>query len=339
MRKFVSFFLIFTLLVTPLPISATEVSTSSYSYTFGKYDYVTKEESTETIVTDYTSLGSVQNIQQRDTTAGNGMVVYTEAYTPNEPQSASMLRQSSSITPALPVNSEAEALAALAPVTATVSPYKKITLNANGFDFVEPAGADYWTYGTGFMEGNDVLLTNFHLMYHTGEAEWATEVRVYTQVSTSEAGLSSLSYVYPQTWYWTNSALDDLESHDWMVMVLQADVGATTGWFGKAYSPGTLSDIAITCSGYPDIQGYKRYQYMSEGYLDSISTYRVAHTAVSVGGLSGSPLFDSDNIVWAVNRGHALDWSTSYGVRITQNLYNLLQEQYLAGRERWGYND
>lgn len=28
---------------------------------------------------------------------------------------------------------------------------------------------------------------------------------------------------------------------------------------------------------------------MSEGYLDSISTYRVAHTAVSVGGLSGSP--------------------------------------------------
>lgn len=78
---------------------------------------------------------------------------------------------------------------------------------------------------------------------------------------------------------------------------------------------------------------------MSEGYLGSISTYRVAHTAVSVGGLSGSPLFDSDNIVWAVNRGHAADWSTSYGVRITQSLYHLLQEQYLAGRERWGYHD
>lgn len=176
-------------------------------------------------------------------------------------------------------------------------------------------------------------------MYHTEKAEWATEVRVYTQVSTSEAGLSSLSYVHPQTWYWTNSAFDDPTSHDWMVMVLQADVGATTGWFGKAYSSETLSDIAITCSGYPDKRGYRRYQYMSEGYLDSISTYRVAHTAVSVGGLSGSPLFDSDNIVWAVNRGHAADWSTSYGVRITQSLYHLLQEQYLAGRERWGYHD
>ena len=339
MKKNVLFLLIFTLLVMSVSVSATEAIDTSYSCVFGKYDYITKEESTETIVTDYTNVSSASNIMQHSIVMDNGTYVYTEAYMPDEPSSASSLQPSSSITPALPVNSEAEALEALTLVNATVSPYKAITLNANGFDLDETPGIELWTYGTGFMEGNDVLLTNFHLMYHTGAEAWATEVRVYTQVATNESGLSALSYVNPQTWYWTNDVFNDFYNHDWMVIILQADVGATTGWFGKGYSPNSLNNIAITCSGYPDKQGYRRYQYMSEGYLNSLSNYRVSHTAVSVGGMSGSPLFDSNRIVWAVNNSHADDWSESYGVRITQNLYNLLQEQYQAGRERWGYSD
>ena len=104
MKKNVLFLLIFTLLVMSVSVSATEAIDTSYSCVFGKYDYITKEESTETIVTDYTNVSSASNIMQHSIVMDNGTYVYTEAYMPDEPSSASSLQQSSSITPALPVN-------------------------------------------------------------------------------------------------------------------------------------------------------------------------------------------------------------------------------------------
>lgn len=139
--------------------------------------------------------------------------------------------------------------------------------------------------GTGFMISPNTMLTAGHCLKKTSTK--AKSVTVYPgRNGTSKPITAKMTKYYVDTKY-TGSEVE----WDYGIIVLDSNVGNTTGWFGLHGTSGSsIGTTNIKVTGYPsDLAGY--YMWTCDGTVSNISTNRFKHTADTAGGESGSPTY------------------------------------------------
>lgn len=126
---------------------------------------------------------------------------------------------------------------------------------------------------------------------------------------------------------WMNSHSDQ---YDWAICVLQSDVGNQLGWFGtQSYGTNSeLNNTEVSVLGYPCDTNYgfiwdARYQYETGERITSVGTRYFRYSAWTFGGFSGGPIKRNDNYIVGIHYG--LVWNTSTGVRITQEMIDIIR--------------
>ena len=279
------------------------------------YNYVTKSEKTES-----NSKNALKaNVQSSMQTMGLDEEFISEAYTPDA------LEGTDAITP-FDVHGNDDRIK----VNPNNSPYCRILALLMGQDTNGDGKSDQWFVGTGFLEGPDVMATAGHNFWNSING-WIEECRIYVRQNSATYGNS---FYYPYEWTCaTNYTEDDDSNYDWCVVTLQNNLGSANGWFGKAWSKSNINGKNVTVSGYPG--GSKQgYQYKDSGTTKISTTYQVYYDVDTEGGQSGSPVYDSNGIVWATHTYGSDQYNC--GNRITEFLYTILQEKYLEGVEKWG---
>lgn len=59
--------------------------------------------------------------------------------------------------------------------------------------------------------------------------------------------------------------------------------------------------------------------------MNSISELRFSHTANTLPGYSGSPVFDADGVAWGIHTHGGTNYN--YGTRFDINLYGILKQK------------
>lgn len=177
--------------------------------------------------------------------------------------------------------------------------------------------------GTGFMISPNTMLTAGHCL--KSSTSKAKSVTVYPgRNGTSKPITANMTKYYVDTKY-TGSEAD----WDYGIIVLDSNIGNTTGWFGLHGTSGSsIGTTNITVTGYPgDLAGY--YMWTCGGTVSNITTNRFKHTADTAGGESGSPTYfynsSYGNQVVGIHT-HA----GNYSRRITTTLVNWLKDNGYA---------
>lgn len=308
-------FLIVSLCISPLTAFSAELENNNQIWETVTYNYVTKTENVER-VTKNELKSEVQNKMQA---MGLDEEFITAAYNPGIPE------ESNTIDP-FSVHDTDDRIK----VNPNNSPYCRILALRIGQDTTGDGVSDRWYLGTGFLEGPDVMATAGHNFWKPPFA-WVDECRIYVRQNSAVYGSS---YYYPLEWTCASDYTKNGDAnYDWCAVTLQNNLGSTNGWFGKGWSKSDINGKNVTVSGYPG--GNKEgYQYKDSGTTRGSTTYIVLYDIDTEGGQSGSPVYDSNGIVWAIHTFGSDQYNG--GNRITEWLYNILQEKYLEGVEKWG---
>ncbi len=215
-------------------------------------------------------------------------------------------------------------------VDPNVFPYSAVLCLRLGQDTNGDGVTDSWGLGTGFLEGYDVMATAGHCFWGGSTNGWVEECRIYTRQDSSTFGTE---YYYPLSWTCATEYINNRDwNYDWCAVTLQDNLGSANGWFGKGCSSGSIADTDVTISGYPAETASKiGHQYTHSGTVSSSTEYRANYSIDTEGGNSGSPVYDENGIVWAIHTHGG-----NSGARITSWLYDILQNKYLEGVEKWG---
>lgn len=177
--------------------------------------------------------------------------------------------------------------------------------------------------GTGFMISPNTMLTAGHCL--KSPTSKAKSVTIYPGRNGSSKPITAKMTKYYVDTKYTGSQVD----WDYGIIVLDSNVGNTTGWFGLHGTSGSsLGTSSITVTGYPgDLSGY--YMWTCGGTVSNITTNRFKHTADTAGGESGAPTYFYNNTY-----GHqAVGIHThggNYSRRITATLVNWLKDNGYA---------
>ena len=183
------------------------------------------------------------------------------------------------------------------------------------------------------MQGPDVVLTAGHVIMKDGV--WSH--RVYYYPAKNGRGSDSTGEPYGQAtsiacYVSSNWAVvGGNTNYDYGVVVINRNIGALTGYNGKAYTTGSILNKSVTVTGYPG--EYNETMWTMSGTIRSQTTYLMYFDIFTTTGNSGSPVYDSNNVVWGV----ATFSSSPYngGIRLTESIYNLLQEKLDEGLDRY----
>ncbi|MBE5938847.1 MAG: hypothetical protein E7266_00480 [Lachnospiraceae bacterium] len=216
-------------------------------------------------------------------------------------------------------------------VNPTRYPYSAVLLLRTGQDSDGDGDIDIWARSTAFLEGYDVVVTAGHNVWWPEENYgWSEDIRMYVNQDSFALGQYHTAYSWAVPSGFINNQTDSL---DWCVMVSNEDLGSDNGWFSKALM-GNLTGTSIRVSGYPTTSGKYGHQYMDYGTILSDSGGLITYNADTEGGQSGSPVFDSNYIVWGIHCGD--DITANYGVKMSNTLLNFINNKYLEGLEKWG---
>lgn len=173
-------------------------------------------------------------------------------------------------------------------------PYSAITFLYLGQDTNGDGKTDSWGYGTGFMVGERVMLTAAHC-YWSKQHGWIEECRTYVKQNSSKLGST---YYYPSSWNCPTNYTNNVDyRYDWCVVKMSNPIGKQTGCLGYG-TGGSMLNKKLTTSGYPgDDLGIQKMCTGKASYEDS---YICKFNMDSIAGQSGSPIYDSDYIVWAI---------------------------------------
>ena len=282
-----------------------------------EYDYSTKEESTSTVYLE--TLKTENAVRAASLNVSGGEI--SEAYIPSDLEIASATDIASRSADDL-------AWQEIGNANINVYPYTAVLAMRMGWENED--GIIEWYRGTGFLEGYDVVATAGHNMWD-GTYGWVDDCRFYVRQYSSI--YSEVDFHHPKQWVCASNYTSTMdEKYDWCAITLWDNLGSANGWFGKGWSGSNINNKSITMSGYPGLIG-KQY---SGGATTSNSTdYVVRYNMVVPQGTSGSPIYDSNYIVWAIqSRGYSS--TKDQGARITEFLYNILQDKYLEGVAIYG---
>ncbi|MCK4551568.1 MAG: trypsin-like serine protease [Tenericutes bacterium] len=215
----------------------------------------------------------------------------------------------------------------------TIHPYTYIGRIEFHWDTNGDGTVDTYTYGTGFLEGPDVLTTAGHAVYNASWGGFPSGIKYYPAIdewTNQPFGYAGWSSITVSQNYVNNQSVD----YDWAIIVLSSNVGASTGWFGKGWSSGSLNNKEISVTGYPgDKPSWTMWK--GDGKITSTLTYRLRHNVDTYTGQSGAPMYDSNNIVWGIHTKGGNVFINNSGRKIDETLYNYLQEKCEEGMDRY----
>lgn len=197
-------------------------------------------------------------------------------------------------------------------------------------------GQEKWTFGTGFLEGENLLVTAGHLCYDSVDDGidwgWTEDLRFYPGAYTDDYGNQIYPYGEIQRQSitvaskWKNNGN---EKYDWGVVTLKTAIGEETGILGKKWQSSSYKGTEVVMTGYPRVFGLTDqifYMYESSGSVRSNTTYILSCDYNSYYRASGSPICIKDTAI-VIGIQSRTDAQYSYAVRITEDLYDLLQEK------------
>lgn len=160
--------------------------------------------------------------------------------------------------------------------------------------------------GTGFFgDRDDVVITSGHLLFNPARGGWA----IYTSVFTSAGHFNG-------GWIWGGGSWvhNGHRDGDFGIIQLHQNTGENVLPL-RVLSDNQLMNSSITLAGYPgDLSGMWR----STGRIREVWRHRFLHDADTVGGSSGSPIYNSQNQVIGIHRGNVSrnEWDTQNITRI-----------------------
>ena len=200
------------------------------------------------------------------------------------------------------------------------------------------------SFGTGFMEGPNLMVTAAHCVYGDKTVDsyddglnnprFPDKLEFYPGLNGSEELSYGANYQYYSeglmvninTDYFLNTNADS----DWAAVELDRNIGTSTGWYGKIsnyYSVGSN----VLSNGYPGDK--ENTQWLSEGeILSKMNDFKIRTNVYGVGGQSGSAYHvaynNSNYVAGILTHIHSSDnWETingTSGVYFTNFIYHYL---------------
>lgn len=139
--------------------------------------------------------------------------------------------------------------------------------------------------GTGFMISPNTMLTAGHCLKRPETK--AKSITVYPGRNGNSKPISDTTAKYYIDTKYTGSEVE----WDYGIIVLNSNIGNTTGWFGLHGTSGSsIGTSSVRVTGYPsDKSGYN--MWTCTGTVSNITTNRFMHTADTFDGQSGSPTY------------------------------------------------
>lgn len=194
--------------------------------------------------------------------------------------------------------------------------------------------------GTGFVVGNNVVITAGHIIYKSEYGGYATSVNIYPQRLYGDLPFGTY---HADKLHVTNnyaySIEDDAhrkwaEYYDIGIIETSGNIGANTGTLGLTYfrNENTLLNEDFSLTSYDIVNGI--YPASADGNIhyvemyhnvDGADYYKCFHDLDTKPTASGSPIYDGDGIVHAVHVGGVREDEThglNVGVVITKLYYD-----------------
>lgn len=184
------------------------------------------------------------------------------------------------------------------------------------------------TTGTGFLVSGKILVTAAHcVVSKTATGGSLVELRIYPDVFTSN--INNCSYVHPRSWTWStnwhNTSIG--YKYDYCVVELWDDI-TRPFYFNCVQSSNLATPKFIYISGYPGDHLY--YQMTSAGIINSSDYYNCWYDNDTVGGMSGSPIYNNGTCFGIHTNGISPLNPYNRGVLFTPYLYNLICSKIAA---------
>ena len=198
-------------------------------------------------------------------------------------------------------------------VNTSISPYKSI-----GYLKTKYENSDSYYRGTAYLVGSHIAITAAHCAYSRSDGG-ATSM-------TFSPARDGDSYPYGTANVTKYAVLSEYKNgDDWAILILDSNIGDVAGTitFGKYNTATDCLGIGSVISGYPVDKGYS--QYGANGYINSVSDYKVWYTIDTEGGQSGSPIMDANRRAYGVHTGGSKEDGTNWGCRVNDRFYDLVQ--------------
>ncbi|MCW1249850.1 serine protease [Acaricomes phytoseiuli] len=176
---------------------------------------------------------------------------------------------------------------------------------------------------TGWLISADTMVTAGHCVFSAASVRWTTNFEVRpgrngdqtpygscrpNQVWTDQRWVSERNWVY-----------------DWAVLKLDCSVGQQTGWFGfRTASDAKLKGLPVTVTGYPGDKPLGT-MWSDSNKVASVTPAKVFYPVDTMGGQSGSPVYDSNRQAVAIhNYGTSASYPQNSGTRLSPQLFSTL---------------
>lgn len=204
----------------------------------------------------------------------------------------------------------------------TTLPYKAICQVVSYWDTDNDGNIDETTsVASGYMAGPSIVVTNGHVIYDDEKKIWCE----YAKVIPARNGYEKPFGVIESTTIHTDVVWMEHGdfNHDWAIIELETPVGKQTGWLSQVWTSGSLDSTSVNLTGYPGDKDDT--MWLAPGSIVNTFDAWVEHSCDMVAGSSGSPIYNNNNQVVAINSADSED-NYNGAVRITEWLYNCINE-------------
>ncbi|HEY0637845.1 MAG TPA: trypsin-like serine protease [Pseudonocardiaceae bacterium] len=182
---------------------------------------------------------------------------------------------------------------------------------------------------TGWLYGPDIVATAGHCVHSggSGGSWYVSGMQIWPGRNGASAPYGSCGATQLYSVYgWTNNGD---EAYDYGAIKLNCTIGNSTGWFGYWWQSAGLSGATRIC-GYPGDKPDN--QWCSDDIVRASQTEQVFYQNDTVGGMSGSPVYQSrTDCGWCAMGVHAYGLhgsaphsNNNHGTRFTQAKFNNL---------------
>lgn len=207
-------------------------------------------------------------------------------------------------------------------------PYKAICQIIANYDIDGDGDIDEEHFGTAFMEGASIAVTNAHVVY---SSKYNIRCKSIEIIPAKSGNNNPFGVIGAKKLHICTAWVEEFDpNEDWAVIELNSPIGKQTGWLGKMWTSGTLNGTIVNTTGYPGDKPFNTMWCSSGTILNTYDKY-VKHDCDTYNGNSGSPIYNNSNQVLAIHSAGSEDATYNIGVRITEWLYNYLNSFNPAG--------